>query len=34
MQRLGMRSDGEFGHPRLAPDHPLHHHLLYRLTPP
>jgi ribosomal-protein-alanine N-acetyltransferase len=34
MQRLGMRADGEFGHPRLAPDHPLHRHLLYRLSAP
>jgi ribosomal-protein-alanine N-acetyltransferase len=34
MERLGMRGDGEFGHPRLAPDHPLHRHLLYRLTSP
>lgn len=29
MQRLGMRRGGTFGHPRLAPDHPLHHHLWY-----
>jgi len=34
MQRLGMRADGDFGHPRLVPGHPLHHHLLYRLASP
>jgi ribosomal-protein-alanine N-acetyltransferase len=34
MQRLGMRADGEFGHPRLAPDHRLHRHVLYRLRAP
>lgn len=33
MQRLGMRADGEFGHPRIAPEHPLHRHLLYRISP-
>lgn len=33
MQRLGMRADGEFGHPRLPPDHPLHRHMLYRISP-
>jgi ribosomal-protein-alanine N-acetyltransferase len=32
MQRLGMRADGEFGHPRLAVDHPMHRHLLFRVT--
>ncbi|UFN50037.1 GNAT family N-acetyltransferase [Roseomonas sp. OT10] len=29
MERLGMRRGGEFGHPRLAPDHPQHRHLWY-----
>ena len=32
MQRLGMRGDGEFAHPRLPEGHPLRPHLLYRLT--
>ncbi len=32
MQRLGMRADGEFGHPRIAAEHPLHRNLLYRLS--
>ena len=32
MRKLGMAPDGEFGHPRLAPEHPLHRHLLYRMT--
>ncbi|MBX9701509.1 MAG: GNAT family N-acetyltransferase [Acetobacteraceae bacterium] len=31
MAKLGMAPDGDFGHPRLAPEHPLHRHLLYRL---
>ena len=34
MERLGMRPDGEFEHPRLPPDHPLRRHLLYRLAAP
>ncbi len=33
MQRLGMWADGEFGHPRIAPEHPLHRNLLYRISP-
>ena len=34
MERLGMRRDagGDFAHPRLAPQHPLSRHVLYRLT--
>lgn len=34
MTRLGMthRTEDDFGHPTLALDHPLRHHLLYRLT--
>jgi RimJ/RimL family protein N-acetyltransferase len=31
MQRLGMRPDGEFEHPRLPEGHGLRRHLLYRL---
>lgn len=33
MERLGMRTDpkDDFGNVRLAPDHPLHPHVLYRL---
>lgn len=31
MQRLGMRRDGEFDHPRLAEDCPVRRHVLYRL---
>ena len=31
MEKLGMRPDGRFGHPRLAEGHPMHEHLLYRL---
>jgi RimJ/RimL family protein N-acetyltransferase len=33
MERLGMRRDaqGDFAHPRLPLQHPLSHHLLYRL---
>ncbi len=34
MERLGMRRDGEFGYPGLAPDHPLQRHVLYRLAAP
>jgi RimJ/RimL family protein N-acetyltransferase len=30
MARLGMRPAGNFGHPRIAVDHPLHRHLLFR----
>ncbi len=32
MQRLGMRPDGVFDHPRLPEGHPLRRHLLYRLA--
>lgn len=33
MRRIGMARDpaGDFDHPRLAPGHPLRHHVLYRL---
>ena len=33
MERLGMRTDpkDDFHHVRLGPDHPLYHHVLYRL---
>ncbi|BDG73545.1 GNAT family N-acetyltransferase [Roseomonas fluvialis] len=34
MERLGMRADGTFEHPRLPPGHPLRQHLLYRLAAP
>lgn len=34
MERLGMRADGEFDHPRLPQDHALRRHLLYRLAAP
>ena len=34
MQRLGMRPDGGFAHPRLPQGHPLRPHLLYSLTRP
>ena len=32
MERLGMRADGEFDHPRLPPGHRLRRHVLYRLS--
>jgi RimJ/RimL family protein N-acetyltransferase len=32
MERLGMRADGEFEHPRLPPGHRLRRHVLYRLS--
>ena len=32
MERLGMRYDGEFEHPKLARDDPLRRHVLYRLS--
>jgi RimJ/RimL family protein N-acetyltransferase len=32
MERLGMRADGTFEHPRLPPGHRLRTHVLYRLT--
>ena len=34
MERLGMRYDGEFEHPRLPAGHPLRRHVLYRLARP
>ena len=32
MERLGMKYDGEFEHPKLPPDDPLRRHVLYRLS--
>jgi RimJ/RimL family protein N-acetyltransferase len=32
MERLGMRRDGEFDHPRVPDGHPLRRHVLYRLS--
>lgn len=32
MERLGMRRDAEFDHPRIAPDSPVRRHVLYRLA--
>jgi hypothetical protein len=32
MERLGMRRDGEFDHPRMPEGHPLRRHVLYRLA--
>jgi ribosomal-protein-alanine N-acetyltransferase len=32
MERLGMRREGVFAHPRLPEDHPLRMHLLYAVT--
>jgi RimJ/RimL family protein N-acetyltransferase len=32
MERLGMRTDGAFDHPRLPPGHRLRRHVLYRLS--
>ncbi|MBW6399941.1 GNAT family N-acetyltransferase [Roseomonas sp. HJA6] len=34
MERLGMRPDGDFDHPRLPAGHALQRHLLYRLPAP
>lgn len=34
MERLGMRADGGFDHPRLPAGHALQRHLLYRLDAP
>ena len=31
MEKLGMRREGEFGHPRVPPGHSLHRHLLYAI---
>jgi ribosomal-protein-alanine N-acetyltransferase len=33
MERLGMRRDGEFDHPRIAEGNPVRRHVLYRLGP-
>jgi ribosomal-protein-alanine N-acetyltransferase len=32
MEKLGMRPDGRFDHPRLGADHPMREHLLYRIA--
>jgi len=34
MQAIGMHHESadDFEHPRLAVDHPLRHHVLYRIT--
>jgi len=36
MEKIGMQRDmnGDFAHPRLAPDHTLSKHVLYRITAP
>lgn len=34
MERLGMKPDGHFDHPRLPEGHPMRRHLLYRLAAP
>ena len=36
MGRIGMTHDpaDDFGHPRIAPDHPLHRHVLWRIKAP
>lgn len=34
MERIGMRPAGSFGHPRVPAAHPMHEHLLYRITAP
>lgn len=34
MERLGMRADGSFDHPRLPQGHPMRSHLLYRIAAP
>lgn len=36
MEKIGMRRDpsDDYEHPRIAPDHPLHRHVLYRVTNP
>lgn len=31
MQKIGMEKVGEFDHPRLTADSPLHHHVLYKI---
>ncbi len=34
MEKIGLKRDldGDFAHPKLAADHPLSQHVLYRLT--
>lgn len=34
MEKIGLKRDlkGDFAHPKLPPNHPLSHHILYRLT--
>ena len=34
MEKIGLKRDlnGEFAHPKLATDHPLSQHILYRLS--
>ncbi|MOA44641.1 hypothetical protein D3C78_1669510 [compost metagenome] len=34
MQAIGMHHDpaDDFDHPKLSVDHPLHHHVLYRIS--
>jgi RimJ/RimL family protein N-acetyltransferase len=32
MERLGMRRDSEFDHPRIAEGSPVRRHVLYRLA--
>jgi ribosomal-protein-alanine N-acetyltransferase len=34
MERLGMRQDGEFDHPRIAEGNPVRRHVIYRLSSP
>ena len=34
MERLGMRRDGEFDHPRVAQGNPVRRHVLYRIARP
>lgn len=34
MEKLGMREDGMFEHPRLPPGHPMRPHRLYRIARP
>lgn len=33
MQKIGLQRLGEFGHPLVAPSHPLYRHVLYGLKP-
>lgn len=33
MERIGMREEGEFEHPRIAEGHPMRRHVLYRARP-